>query len=636
VIKPEQILKDFQIAVKKWSPLHRAVEKDFEFCLGKQWEDEDVETLRRAGVKALTINKIRPIIKLLTGIERQSKSDFVAFPEGAEDGVVADIATALLKNVVKNSDAEQKTSLAFKRGVIGGLDYIEPYVDYSYDLINGCLKFRNVSCMQVFPDPDAEEYDFSDGKFLIKFSPNLSKDQLVELFPNYESKIEKLESGKVDIQELDNLIKHVQGVDYPSLSKASDRPDDLMEYGFDLIEYQYKSYVKKFYLVDKVAEIVQEIEDKKQGEAYVSEHPEAKLITKKVPEIRVACYVSGEVLVDEALWCYPRWKKYSLIPFLAEWLDMKDVDVDLAYQGVVRSLVDLQEEFNKRRTQELRHLNSSVNSGIMYPKGSLTAQEKQKVKKYGSSPGIDIEYDGAIGKPERIFPAPLSQAHAQLAEENAQDLKEASGVNPDLLANADNDQSGRAILLKQKQGLIMVQEILDNYAQTKKLIGRFALSQLGELYTVESAVKILGQSFFEKFQEFQKPKVDEMGQPVMNPQTMQLETELDQEIVNEVINKVLNDPNLGNYDVTIGEGAYSETVRMSNHMTLMDMASKGFPIPPEILVEESMLPQGTKQRIVASMEQAQMMAMQQAKQQPQGDDDVRGQGNGRNTRSNGS
>lgn len=628
MVKPEQILKDFQIAVKHWSPLHKCVEKDVEFALGKQWEDEDVETLRKAGVKALTINKIKPIIKLLTGIERQSKSDYVAFPEGEEDGIKADITTRLLKNVVKNSDAESKTSLAFKRGVMGGLDFLEPYMDYTYDLLNGCMKFRNVSCMQVFPDPDAEEYDFSDGKFLIKFSPNLSKDQLIELYPNQESKIDKLDSGKINVAELDVLIKHVQGVDYPSLSKATLGSDDLSEYGFDLIEYQYKSYVNKFYVVDKVAGVVQEVEDKNAGNAYIASNPQAVLITKKVPEIRIASYVGGEVIIDEISWTYPKWKKYSLIPYVAEWLDLKNIDVELAYQGVVRGLVDLQEEFNKRRTQELRHLNSSVNSGMMYPRGSLTEQEKRKIKKYGSSPGIDIEYDSSVGKPERLFPAPLSQAHAQLAEENAQDLKESSGVNPDLLANSDNDQSGRAILLKQKQGLVMVQEMLDNYAMTKKTLGKFMLSQLGEIYTVETAVKVLGESFLMKHQEFQKPKADEMGMPIMNPMTRQIETEVDQEMANEIINAVLNDPNIGNYDVTIGEGAYSETVRLSNYMTLVDMASKGIPIPPDVLVGESMLPQGTKQKIVASIEQAQMMAQQANAVQPQGEKkDVGRQGN---------
>lgn len=637
-IKPEQILKDFQRAVKYWSPLHKKMEEDFEFALGKQWDDADVETLRLAGVKALTINKIRPIIKLITGIERQSKSDYVAFPEGKEDGLTADITTALLKNTVKNSSAEIKTSETFKRGCIAGADYIEPYLDYTYDLVNGCLKLRNVSATQCFPDPEAEEYDKSDGKFFIKFSPNLSKDQLIELYPNQESKIEKLTSGKLNVENLENVIKHVQGLDYPSLDKARGGDDDLSEYGYDLLEYQYKNYISKYYVVDKTIRMVQEMADKTTASAYIQEHPDAKVIIKKVPEIKVAAYVGGEILVDETLWTYPRWRGFSIIPFYAELLNLKTVDVELAYQGIVRSLIDLQIEFNKRRTQELRHLNSSVNSGIMYPKGSLTDAEKAKIKQHGSSPGITIEYDSTIGKPERIAPAPLSQAHAQLAEENAQDLKEASGVNPDLLANSDNDQSGRAILLKQKQGLVMIQEMLDNYAHTKKILGRFLLSQLGEVYTVESASKVLGEDFFKKYQEFQKPVMEPMmpeeaqgammmgSQPEMSPKGMpmkpviengKVKTETDQDMVGQIINKVLNDPDLGNYDVSIGEGAYSETVKISNYMTLADMASKGIPIPPDVLVEESLLPQGTKQRIVASIERAQIMAEQAKNMAPQ-------------------
>lgn len=614
-VKPEQIIKDFQRAYRHWSPLHKEMEGDFEFAQGKQWDDSDVAKLEAAGVKALTVNKIRPIIKLVTGIERQSKSDFVAFPEGGEDGLVADIVTALLKNLAKNSRAENKLSEQFKRGCIGGCDYIEPYLDYTYDLVNPCLKLRNVPAIQVFPDPDAEEYDLSDGKFLVKFSKNLSKDQLLELYPDEESKIEKITNGKIDLANMDALIKrHIETPDYPALSEATKTTEEQKEYGFDLIEYQYKSMINKYYVVDKIMGKVQEM-TKEEASSYGQSHPDVKVITKKVPEIRIASYVGGVIIVDSVLWTYPRWRSFGIIPFFAEWLNIGLGDLVLRIQGVVRSLKDLQYEFNKRRTQQLRHLNSSVNSGMIYADDALTPDQEENLKNYGSSPGITIKYKaGTLGKPEKILPTPLSQGHAQLAEENANDLKEASGVNPDLLANSDNDQSGRAILLKQKQGLVMVQEMLDNYARTKKLIGSFLLSQLGEIYTIEKVIRVLGQDFFKKYQEFNKPIVDDMGQPVINPANGQLETEIDQEAVNGIINQVLNDPELGNYDVTIGEGAYSETVKISNYMTLADMVSKGIPIPPDVLVEESMLPQGTKQRIVASIEKANMMA-QQAKAQ---------------------
>lgn len=614
MIKPEDILADFELSVKYLSPIHKCMESDFEYEAGKQWKTEDVTTLAGAGVKALTINKLRPIIKLMTGIERQSKSDFVAFPEGDEDGLTADIVTGLLKNVVKQSKAERKLSTQFKRGVICGMDFIEPYVDYTYDMVNGELFLRNLNPMRVFFDPDCEEYDLSDGRFLIKYSPNLTKDQLYQMFPNKKAAINKLEPCRIDITGLETVDRGIQTRDYEPLSAAttSDKTD-INDYGYDLLTYQYKSSTEKYFIVDKALGVVQEVDTKSSGQEYISKHPDAQLIEKTVPELRCAYLIGSTVVDDEVLWTYPNWKSWAIIPYFADWLTVPLDQQELQIQGIVRNLKDLQEEYNKRRTQELRHLNSSVNSGMMYPKGSLSENEKVKVKKYGSSPGIDIEYDSTVGKPEKILPTPLSQAHAQLAVENAQDLKEASGVNPDLLANADTSQSGRAILLKQKQGLVMVQEYLDNYSETKRLLGRFLLTQLSEVFTVETAIKVLGPDFLKKYQEFQTPQLDQQGQPQLGPDGKLL-TQVDNSMVGKIFNQVLTDSaNISKYDVSIGEGAYAETTKMANYLTLMDMVSKGIPIPPEVLISESQLAQGNKVKIMAAIEA--MQAAQAAQQQ---------------------
>ena len=66
----EKVYRDLQYSVSKYNKLHKEMKNDFEYVQGKQWEDKDVETLRKQGVKALVINKIKPIIKLITGIEK--------------------------------------------------------------------------------------------------------------------------------------------------------------------------------------------------------------------------------------------------------------------------------------------------------------------------------------------------------------------------------------------------------------------------------------------------------------------------------------------------------------------------------------------------------------------------------------
>lgn len=610
MIKIEQVYEDFRRASAASKKLFDEIESDFEFTLGKQWDDADAEELRRAGVEPLTINKLKPLVKIITGIERQGRSDFLAFPEGQEDSLAADVITRLMKNVMKSSRGDEKLSEVFKHGIIGGVAYLEPYIDYTYDLLNGEMKFRKISGRRLFLDPSGEEYDLSDRRYVVKLTTGLTKDQLIELFPDREKEIDTIGAWKADLGSLNSTLPHIQYSDYPAEKKTD--IDTAEEKTFDLIEYYYKKQVNKFYVVDAALGTLKEAGTKDEALAYQSQYPDSQVIRRRVPEYRLAQVVGNEILSDEVVWSFPRWKGFPFIPFFAEVVTEDIKNKDLLIQGVVRSLKSLQFEYNKRRTQSLRHLNSSVNSGFLIPKGALGRREKANLMKYGSSPGFVEEYDpqaagGTIPESWRLRPQPLSAGHEALAAEVAQDLKESGGINPDLLANDSNSDSGRAILLRQRQGLIMVQEVLDNYSYTKKILGRFLLSQLGEIFTVETAAKVIGEQFLKNDPAFQSPQTGPDGAPQID-RNGKLVTQIDKSAVAEVLNKVLNDSALGKYDVSIGEGPYNETVKMMNYMMMMDLASKGIPIPPEIIIQESSLPEGAKNKILTFVEAQRMQA----------------------------
>ena len=114
-IDVKKVYEDLRIGIKNRRELIKQMRKDAEFALGKQWKDDDKRTLEQRGVKALTINKIKPMIKLITGIERQGRTDYKAFPEGQEDNLVSEIVTRLLKNVSKVSRVHNKISDQFKQ-----------------------------------------------------------------------------------------------------------------------------------------------------------------------------------------------------------------------------------------------------------------------------------------------------------------------------------------------------------------------------------------------------------------------------------------------------------------------------------------------------------------------------------------
>lgn len=616
-IDVNKVYKDLQLSIKSRRKLVKEMRKDAEFAMGKQWSDDDKNTLEEAGVKALTINKIKPMIKLITGIERQGRTDFMAFPEGTEDELVSEVATRLLKNVSKVSRVQNKMSEMFKEGITVGQSFIEPHVDYTFDLINGDLKFRKINGSKVYPDPASEEYDLSDARFVIKVTRGLSKEDLFMIFPDEkeQKKIEEAGPARIDLENIINQEK-LQKRDYESFFKESAQDTMETEEGnYDLVEYYYKKMIDVHYVATRTAGILAELPTKEQAEEFINQRgvDGALIISKSVPEIRLKQVVGKVEISDDRAWSYPRWRSYPVIPFIAEWWTLDIEDVDLMIQGIVRGLKDLQEEYNKRRTQELRHLNSSINSGNIIPKNALDRRNMNKMKRFGSSPGVTIEYDvekagGTTPASWRITPTPLSQGHAQLAAENAQDIKEASGVNPDLLANDSQSQSGRAILLKQRQGLVMIQEALDNYTHTKELIGRFILSQLGEVYTVETAIRVLGNDFIAS--NFKRPVFDEEGNPIID-ENGNVKTETDQDEAGVIVNKILNDSALGKFDVSIGDGPFNETIKFMNFVTLMDMVEKGVPIPPDVIIEESSLSESQKMRIKESIDRAQA-AQQQA------------------------
>lgn len=617
-VDAKKVLKDFKRAYefrRKWL---EAAKEDFEFTLGKQWKTEDVSTLESQGVMALTINKIRPAIWLLTGLESQNRTDWAAFPEGSEDSLVAEVATRLLKSVAKNSGVNYKISETFEDALTCGEGWLEPYIDYTYDLLNGDMKFRKLDYNQIFPDPCFKEYDLSDAAFVDKVTLDITQDQLISLYPEAQKKIEAITDGHLTVDNLD--VTNGGGV---SLQRrgygdaVSGVSDDYEQNTYDLLEHYYKEQVAVYHVIDrKLGKVVvtpsKEEADKyaegaaKEGEAVAS----VRVVKRMVPEIWVCAIVGGQEIDRRRAPSYPEWKTYPFIPNFCYWSKSPlDREVrDLAVQGITRGMKDLNSQYNKRKTQELRHLNQSTNSGWLSEENVWV--NKDEVRNFGSASGILLEYRQGRTRPEKIVPTPLSQGHAQLAAEDTQDLKESSGINADLLAMQDGGQaSGRAISLRQRQGLVMVQKVFDNLSQTKWILGKYILSQLAKVFDLESAARVLGEAFV--MENFSKPVLapvqGPMGQPVMAPQvdpmTGQPQMEIDQEKLIQTLTKVLQDSGLGKYDVAVGESATNETVKYANYTTLLDMAGKGIPIPPGVLVDESQISNASKQKIKAAIEQ---------------------------------
>lgn len=631
-LTPEIALENFGKAYEYKRKFLASAQEDAEFTLGKMWDDRDIEDLKSKGVRALTINKIRPNLFLLKGLESQNRSEFRAYPEGKEDEVTAEIATLLLKNVMKNCDGDYKVSEVFEDGNTVGESFIEPSLDYPYTSrsdgtvnINATMKLKKTDHCFLFPEAGFKEYDMSDAGYVCKVTYDVSKDQLLQMFPEKKSVINSMENGKLNVDGI--FLPNAPGSNATQQGNPTnykqDQSTNLSPWtnrsGFDLLDYYYKKWVEHYFIVDLKAGAVKQAANKQEADNYAKKATEGepagqetvKVIMRLCPEIWVGFMTGGmkDFLAHEKAWSFPRWNGWPFIPYYCyrSTLPLRDNNRDLAVQGITRIVKDLNRELNKRRTQELRHLNQSTNSGWLSVEDAWV--DEDKVDKTGATAGISLKYKKGYEKPERIFPMPLSQGHSQLAQEHQQDMKEALGINTDLLALQEGGQSsGRAIALRQKQGIVMVQGMFDNLSRTKRLLGRFILTQLKTIYDVQGVIRVIGDAFISE--NFSQPVVDpRTGQPAINPQTKQPIIQVDQAGLIEKINSVLNDTEVGMYDVAVGENVSSETIQYGNYLTLSDLAKSGVPIPPEVLIEESQISEGAKKQILAAIQQANQQAI---------------------------
>jgi len=653
----EKSLSDFKKAYQAKSKLIERQEEDFLFALGKQWTEKDISDYESRRIKPVTDNRIQPNLFLLTGLERQNRSEFKAYPEGQEDSLKAEVASYLFKHAVKTSDFLYKTSEQFKDGTTCGESHLELYLDNTDDLLNGKPVWRKADGNTIFPEPGFREYDFSDARYVYKLTRDLSIDDLIALYPDKQSLIEKSNPGHFNYDG-DASGKHVQPRDYPKENRNGQ--DELKEDTCDLLERFYKKFVTKHYIGDKMRGTIVESKDKETAQGFIQsyqdeiqanaqqyqqdqvahqqavqqwqmagqpqgqmpiapiappEHDPERFIhfTRWVPEIWVYAHTAGieEPLADEVAWFYPEWKKYPFIPYYARFstAPIKGDDAHLLVQGIVCGVKNAQEIHNKTKTLELLHLNSSTNSGWLSEEDVWVNPEK--VEDFGATPGVNLEYKKDRPIPTRIFPQPLSTAHEQISQGAAESIKAQLGINSDLIAAEQGDsQSGRAIALRQKQGLLMVQELFDNLSRSRTIAGKFLLSQMGKMYDTDTAKKVLGEAFIqENFSAPQTQVNPATGQqiPMMSPNGQPIMA-VDEQALDQLLTEILSGE-IGTYDVSVGESVSSETMKMANMADLKDFAT-AFPgmIPPDLLIEESMLPQSTKTKVVNSIRQAQAMA----------------------------
>jgi len=560
---------------RKW--LERARE-NLRMVVGNQWASEDLSVLDSQGRPHLTINRILPIVMALSGTQRQNREDLVVFARrgGGEDE--AAVLTELAKHAADVSRADWQLSFMFTDGLVTGKGWVALDIDYQNDPLNGDLLIEKVSPFEILEDRETADYDLDRRcRFIIRTYLR-DREELELLYPKRKRDLE-VEQFRSYVPE--NEADPLRGDEGDTYRLTEGRIEDeprLKRRKMLVRETWWKDWRRVTFLVDAATLEVRRVQPDKMelAKALRLRDPQRWRIVERVAPVLMQTVTTGDVVLEHVEDPFHGCMRYPFTRFTPYLFD------DNLF-GVVDNLIDPQIETNKRRSQTLHLINTSANSGFIGDRDALTAAEWDDLADFGSAPGQVIRVKPG-SRLERLQPIPIHQGLLELEQIAGDDMKQISGVNADLLGlDKTRAESGRAMMLRHRQGLVVNEPIFDNlrysmvnfYTTLVDLIRQGSANERSFLYSDEEIAAIIS------------------------------ERHLDVDLAK------LRSFAFGRYGVKITQSDSHPLVKMMKFEALAELARAGVPINPRFLIEASGVP--NSEEIIADL-QAQQQAAQQAAQ----------------------
>lgn len=141
-------------------------ERNRDYYDGKQFTEEELGVFAKRKQPPIVINRIKPKIDHLLGMERNTRTDPKAFPRNPseEDQESAAAATESTRYVEEENNFDQLSSQCFEEYLIEGTEMVDVVVEpkgSEYDIVINRYKWD-----RIIYDPYSREKDFSDKKYM--------------------------------------------------------------------------------------------------------------------------------------------------------------------------------------------------------------------------------------------------------------------------------------------------------------------------------------------------------------------------------------------------------------------------------------------------------------------------------------
>ncbi len=519
-----------------------ASERDRDYYDHHQLTEQEENTLRRRGQPIIINNRIQRKVDAMVGLEQKGRVDPQAWPRNPQDQDAADVATKALVYVEECERFDVKRSSAFENLLIEGYGGVEVCAKRDRYGMTPCL--TRLRWEEIFFDPNSREKDFSDASYM-GVQKWMSEDSAVEYCRPF---------WQGDADELRALFDTQSTF---SDETYDDRPREEGQMAWVDPKMRRVRVVQMYY--------------------------------QRGGEWRLAIFTGRGDIYDEA----SPYLDEEGRPACAMVLMTAYVDRENRRYGLVRSLISLQDEVNKRRSKSLHLLNSRQTVAL---KGAVDPGllKRELAKADGHIP-IDesVLPPGATSIRDAFDLIPTTDqvaGHAQLLTEAKQEI-DMLGPNASLMGQLEGQHSGRAIMAQQQAGLAELAPIYDSLRDWTERVYRKIWAGIRQFWTEPRWVRVTDEQ--------DAPQFIGLNQVVAGPMGLQQ----------------VNSPAQMDMDIIVGMTPEFVTLRHEQFDRIAEFAQANpGVIPPHVLLEMADIPD--KKRIREMMEpDPQTAQMQQVQQQ---------------------
>ena len=624
---PTEDLKQKQNWFRMWATATETARykfrRDYEYAEGngKQWTQGDRQKVLKSNRPVLEFNKILPQVETACGMQREMDIDFKLYPRGYEDIRLSEIAGATLKAAMDFGRVQRTNDRVFDDGMITGLgvwEVLHTYEDAD-DLLWGDIAVNRIHPQAFIYDPWSISMDLQDGAFMGKaiwmdihdFKDKYPKFAKLAVPGEWLSRINQLIGSADDLGTGPNLIPELWDEStgrvrlltmwYKKPTEivllVDERTGEVREFASKDLAEQFRSGIAQsqgraatsaFHViqagatssivnaagqpsVDPTTGIAPQFATPEMAQAHLDQLS-MQLGMKAIEPLQVIQRTAKKPYWCELLFWQElesgispfKDRNYPFIPYISRrWAD----DPESIF-GLVRNLWDPQDEYNKRYSNLLAHVNSSSHSGWLNRKAG--GANKQELEQMGSKPGVVVEY--STEKPEQIKPVEMSQGHFNMLLTSEKNIMTISGINAEMTGSTTQQTvSGRAIRARQQGGATGLKARFRAYEESLLDLAKMVFSRIQQFYAPEKIRRILG--------------VYELNTP-MGPAGQSVFTNpLDgTPVPEEVIIQFLQQVNDIDFDLVFGTQPSTPTERQEQYQTALQIAQlitqSGRPVGP--------------------------------------------------------